>query len=75
MAQGQKGPDKRKYGANNVSITMDGTDIVIRVDATVQLHAAGTPNAQGKERKRNLVATTSGFSTVGSCQVSLNVTS
>lgn len=67
-----KGP---KYGNGNVSITMEGNDIVLRIDSEVILHKAGTLNTQGKERKRDLVATTAGFATIGSRQVSLNVTS
>lgn len=75
MAKETANEGGRKYGANNCSVTMEGTDMVIRLDTTVILHAAGTENKAGKERKRNLIATTGGFAVAGSCQVSLNVTS
>lgn len=64
-----------KYGPNNVHVTMEGSDVVIRCDASVILAAAGTPNKAGKERPRNLVATTRGFIGVGPVQLSLNITS
>ena len=81
---GQQGPvegigmadkAKGKFGPNNVQLSMDGSDLLIRVDPSVILHAAGTPNKAGQERKVNLVATTRGFASMGSVQVSLNVTS
>lgn len=75
ITMAEKAQNKAKYGAGNASITMEENDIVIRVESGRVLHAAGTANKDGKERKRNLVATTSGFATVGACQVSLNVTS
>jgi len=67
--------NQTKYGSNNVDIRMDGDDLVIRLNTKTILHAAGTPKANGQERKRNLIATTGGFQGCGSVQVSLNVTS
>ena len=77
---------ERKYGRNNISMVLDGTDIVIRIDTKALAQnadgtdkAAGTPNPTkldpNKVRMVNLVGTSGGFSGVGSCQVSVNVTS
>lgn len=76
----------RKYGRNNISMDMDGTDIVIRIDGRVLAlnndgtsKAAGTPNPTkdnpNKVRGVDLVATSGGFKGIDSFQVSLNVTS
>ena len=76
----------RKYGRNNLSMTLDGSDIVIRIDTkALALNADGTEKAAGtpnptktdpnKKRAVNLVGTSGGFSGVGPCQVSVNVTS
>ncbi len=75
----------RRYGRNNISMTLDGSDIVIRIDTKVLAQnadgtdkAAGTPNPTktdpNKLRMVNLVGTSGGFSGVGACQVSVNVT-
>lgn len=70
------------FGPNNASFTMEGDDIVIRVnskgmavntDGSPKL--VGTPNKDKQPRKTNLVATSGGFKGVGMCNVSLNVTS
>lgn len=76
----------RKYGRNNISMTLEGTDIVVRIDSkALALNADGTEKAVGtpnptkadpnKIRAVNLVGTSGGFSGVGECQVSVNVTS
>lgn len=77
---------ERKYGRNNLSMSLEGTDIVIRIDTgALALNADGTEKAVGtpnptkndpnKKRMVNLVGTSGGFSGVGLCQVSVNVTS
>ena len=76
---------ERKYGRNNISMTLEGSDIVIRIDTRVMAQngdgtdkAAGTPNPTksdpNKKRAVNLIGTSGGFSGVGPCQVSVNVT-
>lgn len=77
---------ERKYGRNNISVTLDGADIVIRIDSKALAlnadgseKAAGTPNPTksdpNKKRAVNLVGTSGGFTGCGECQVSVNVTS
>lgn len=76
----------RRYGRNNISMSLDGSDIVIRIDTGAMAlnpdgsdKAAGTPNPTKedptKKRVVNLIATSGGFATVGECRVSVNVTS
>ena len=76
---------ERKYGRNNISMTLEGSDIVIRIDTRVMAQnvdgsdkAIGTPNPTkadpSNKRMVNLIGTSGGFSGVGPCQVSVNVT-
>ncbi len=75
-----------KFGRNNFHVEMDGTDLLIRIDtSSIALNADGTPKKAGspnptksdphKLRVVDLIATSSGFKGVGTCQVSCNVTS
>lgn len=75
-----------KYGRNNIHLSMDGTDLLIRIDtAAMALNADGTPKRAGtpnptkadpnKIRSVDLIATSGGFKGIGACQVSCNVTS
>jgi hypothetical protein len=75
-----------KYGRNNFHLKMDGTDIVIRIDASSMAlnkdgtpKLAGTPNPTPKDpdkiRSVDLIGTSLGFKGVGDLQVSCNVTS
>lgn len=75
----------RKYGRNNISMVLEGSDIVIRIDTNVMAQnadgsdkTAGSPNPTqsdpNKVRKVDLIGTSGGFSGVGACQVSVNVT-
>ena len=81
MAKGQEA----KYGPKNFSLSMDGDDIVIRLDSKGISHAKdgtactmGAPNPTkdepGKTRAVDLVATSGGFKSIGACNVSVNVT-
>lgn len=77
---------ERKYGRNNIRMSLEGTDIVIRIDSKeMALNVDGTEKAAGspnptkddpnKKRAVNLIGTSGGFTTVGECRVSVNVTS
>lgn len=76
---------ERKYGRNNISMTLEGTDIVIRIDGTATAlngdgseKVSGSPNPTkdnpNKVRVVDLVGTSGGFTGMGECQVSVNVT-
>lgn len=77
--------DGPKYGQKNLSMTLDGDDIVIRIDSKGISHGkdgseclAGSPNPTkdnpSKTRSVDLVSTSSGFKGIGPCSVSVNVT-
>lgn len=78
--------EARKYGRNNLHLSMDGTDIVIRIDTSAMAlnvdgtsKLTGTPAPTKKDPNRvrsvDLIATSAGFKGIGSLQVSCNVTS
>lgn len=75
----------QKYGPHNLDLGLADGDIVIRIDPKGISHnldgterLAGTPNPTpsepGKLRKVDLIGTTSGFTTISGCKVSVNVT-
>lgn len=76
-------PNSPKYGPGNMSATLEGTDLVIRVDTTHVVKPRGETmpdNRKGaaegatKLRPTNLIASSGGFIGVGAVRVSLNVT-
>lgn len=86
MAKDAPNGQDQKYGPKNCVVAMEGDDIVIRVNTKGISHnrsgdpcLAGSPNPTkddpGKLRVVNLVGTSGGFTNIGGCSVSVNVTS
>jgi hypothetical protein len=73
---------ENKHGPSNLTMTMDGSDIVLRFSPAAIIKPKGEvlpgdkldANGQPKRRVYDLVSTSHGFTPFGGCRVSLNVT-
>ena len=87
QTNGTDGTAQGKYGPQNMMVSMDGDDLILRIDTTQIIGRKGElkdpermdddeyANNPKNTRKRDLIATSNGFMRNGVVSISLNVLS